>query len=123
MTEQEIDGTLGGPEDAILPSSGFFEAVMSRVESEAAAPPAIPFPWRRALPGLVVTAVALAALLATVVLAWQAISPRPISSPLLQTACLATAHALHQPGPLSLLAAMLVLVLLFAGLERLGSMR
>jgi hypothetical protein len=40
-------------EDAILPSSGFLLAVMERVQQEAAAPEPIPFPWKRALPGLV----------------------------------------------------------------------
>ena len=41
-------------EDAILPSSGFAISVMDAVRREAAAPPPIPFPWKRALPGLVV---------------------------------------------------------------------
>jgi len=38
----------------ITPSSGFVRSVMAAVRSEAAAPPPIPFPWKRALPGLAV---------------------------------------------------------------------
>ncbi|MGB6386564.1 MAG: hypothetical protein WBD25_01530 [Terriglobales bacterium] len=50
---EEIDHMLSH-EDEILPSSGFAVAVMDAVRREAAAPPPIPFPWKRALPGLVV---------------------------------------------------------------------
>jgi hypothetical protein len=49
--ENEIDRMLAR-EDEILPSSGFASSVMDAVRREAAAPPPIPFPWRRALPGL-----------------------------------------------------------------------
>jgi hypothetical protein len=55
----EIDRILSRKDD-ILPSSGFAVSVMDAVRREAAAPPApIPFPWMRALPGLVVGASAL----------------------------------------------------------------
>jgi hypothetical protein len=40
-------------EDPLVPSSGFLASVMERVHEEAAAPPPIPFPWKRAIPGLV----------------------------------------------------------------------
>ena len=40
-------------EDGLIPSSGFLGSVMERVETEAAAPAPIPFPWKRALPGFV----------------------------------------------------------------------
>lgn len=46
-----IDRILAG-EDRVEPSSGFLAAVMDRVREEAAAPPPIPFPWRRAVPGI-----------------------------------------------------------------------
>lgn len=46
-------------EAEIIPSSGFAKSVMAAVRSEAAAPPPIPFPWKRALPGLAVFAVAI----------------------------------------------------------------
>jgi hypothetical protein len=51
--EDEINRILSR-EDEILPSSGFAVSVMDAVRREAAAPPPIPFPWKRALPGLVV---------------------------------------------------------------------
>lgn len=50
-------------EDEILPSSGFAVSVMDAVRREAAAPPPIPFPWKRALPGLVVGGLVLAVVL------------------------------------------------------------
>jgi hypothetical protein len=53
--ENEIDRILS-TEDHILPTSGFLSAVMERVREEAAAPPPIPFPWKRALPGFVLAA-------------------------------------------------------------------
>jgi len=56
-------------EDEILPSSGFAVSVMDAVRREAAAPPPIPFPWKRALPGLVVAGLALALVLVAAVLA------------------------------------------------------
>jgi len=48
-------------EEALIPSSGFLASVMERVLEEAAAPPPIPFPWKRAIPGM---------LLLTGVLGW-----------------------------------------------------
>jgi len=67
----ELDHTLSAT-DEIVPSSGFVDAVMDAVRHEAAAPPPIPFPWKRALPGLVVAAVALIAL---VIAAVESFSP------------------------------------------------
>jgi hypothetical protein len=46
-----IDRVLSSDEP-LIPSSGFLSSVMSRVHEEAAAPPPIPFPWKRALPGI-----------------------------------------------------------------------
>ena len=43
-------------EQDLLPSSGFLAAVMEQVEREAAVPPPIPFPWKRAIPGMVLAA-------------------------------------------------------------------
>jgi hypothetical protein len=59
----EIDRILSR-KDEILPSSGFTVSVMDAVRREAAAPPPIPFPWKRALPGLVAGGFALALVLA-----------------------------------------------------------
>ena len=58
MEHDEIDRILSR-EDEILPSSGFAVSVMDAVRREAAAPAPIPFPWKRALPGLVVAGSAL----------------------------------------------------------------
>lgn len=55
MTDERIDEILGA-EGELVPSSGFLASVMERVREEAAAPPPIPFPWKRALPGFVVAA-------------------------------------------------------------------
>ncbi|MGB9205500.1 MAG: hypothetical protein WCB94_16200 [Terriglobales bacterium] len=60
--ENEIDSILSRA-DEILPSSGFAVSVMDAVRREAAAPPPIPFPWKRALPGLVIGGLALALVL------------------------------------------------------------
>ncbi len=46
-----IDQILSTDEQ-LVPSSGFLAAVMERVHEEAAAPPPFPFPWKRALPGV-----------------------------------------------------------------------
>ncbi len=54
----EIDQILSR-RDEILPSSGFAASVMEAVRREAAAPPPIAFPWKRALPGMVVGVFAL----------------------------------------------------------------
>jgi hypothetical protein len=43
-------------DDEIVPSSGFLSTVMEQVQEEASAPPPIPFPWKRAAPGLAVVA-------------------------------------------------------------------
>jgi len=62
--DRAIDQILGS-EDEIVPSSGFFTSVMERVQEEAAvtvAPTPIPFPWKRAIPGI---------LLALAVLGWS----------------------------------------------------
>jgi hypothetical protein len=56
-------------EEEILPSSGFAVSVMDAVRREAAAPPPIPFPWKRALPGLVVGGFGLVLALVTVIAA------------------------------------------------------
>jgi hypothetical protein len=55
MTNEKIDGILAGEEE-LIPSSGFFSSVMQRIEDEAAAPPPIPFPWKRAVPGMALAA-------------------------------------------------------------------
>ena len=63
MTNEDLDRILSG-EDEIVPSAGFTALVMENIRSEATAPPPIPFPWKRALPGLVLVGLALGAVLA-----------------------------------------------------------
>jgi hypothetical protein len=53
MTDQRIDKILGS-EPQLVPSSGFAVSVMERIREEAAAPPPIPFPWKRAVPGFLI---------------------------------------------------------------------
>ena len=66
--EGEADRILSREEE-ILPSSGFAASVMGAVRREAAAPPPLPFPWKRALPGLVVGGFVLALVFGTAVVA------------------------------------------------------
>jgi len=73
----EIDRILSR-EDDLLPSSGFGDAVMESVRQEAATPPPIPFPWRRAWAGV---AVGLLALLGGSVLLWHPGAGGAIGSP------------------------------------------
>ena len=61
MQDHELDRILS-EEQAILPTRGFTSRVMAAVVGEASAPAPIPFPWRRALPGLVASGLALAGL-------------------------------------------------------------
>jgi hypothetical protein len=56
MRDDDLDRILS---EEILPSSGFVSSVMEAVRREAMTPPPIPFPWKRALPGLVVAILAL----------------------------------------------------------------
>lgn len=50
--ENNLDRILLGEEE-IIPSSGFLAATMERVRDQAAMPAPIPFPWKRAIPGMV----------------------------------------------------------------------
>jgi hypothetical protein len=45
-------------EEELVPSSGFLTSVMESIEEEAKAPKPIPFPWKLALPGMVIAVVA-----------------------------------------------------------------
>jgi hypothetical protein len=79
MRDEELDRVLSG-EREIIPSSGFTVSVMGAVRREAAAPAPIPFPWRRALPGLSVGVLALVSVLVISVTLWvrgAAVQPLP----------------------------------------------
>lgn len=45
-------GSILASEEALVPSSGFVNAVMERVREESRVPAPIPFPWKRAVPGI-----------------------------------------------------------------------
>ena len=62
MRQDELDRILSS-EMEIVPSSGFVASVMDGVRREAATPPAISFPWKRALVGWAASGIALAAAL------------------------------------------------------------
>jgi hypothetical protein len=51
ILDAKIEAILAS-EDELVPSSGFLISVMERVQEEAVAPPPIPFPWKRAIPGV-----------------------------------------------------------------------
>lgn len=53
--DAEVEAILSSEEE-LIPSSGFLASVMERVEEESAVPPPIPFPWKRAIPGMVLAA-------------------------------------------------------------------
>jgi hypothetical protein len=55
ILDAKIEAILAGEEE-LVPSSGFLASVMERVQEVAVAPPPIPFPWKRAIPGILATA-------------------------------------------------------------------
>ncbi len=67
LTDADIARALASDHDHILPSSGFSASVMAAIAHDAGAPAPIPFPWKRALPGIAAIGVALALLIATLV--------------------------------------------------------
>ncbi len=67
FTSAEFDSALSTASDSILPSSGFTASVMSAVQSEASASPAIAFPLVRALPGFAAYLAVIAMLIAVCV--------------------------------------------------------
>ena len=80
--ETEI-GHILAAEDELIPSSGFLASVMERVQEEAAAPPPIPFPWKRAVPGI---------LLASGVFGWGAVELVRLAPPVMSSLALASEH-------------------------------
>jgi hypothetical protein len=52
-TDHAVIDRILAAEEELIPSSGFLAATMERVRDEAATPKPIPFPWLRALPGIV----------------------------------------------------------------------
>lgn len=62
MRQDELDRILSRDQE-VIPSPGFINSVMDSVQREALAPEPIPFPWKRALPGVASLVLALALLL------------------------------------------------------------
>ncbi len=89
MTNEDLNRILSSKDDDILPSSGLVASVMEGVRSEAAVPPPIPFPWKRALPGLAAAGVALVCLFAFVL---NQVLHSPLRPPLA-----ANVHVLQSP--------------------------
>lgn len=52
--EEEIEAILSGKEE-LIPSLGFVASVMEQVRQQAALPPPIPFPWKRAVAGILLS--------------------------------------------------------------------
>jgi hypothetical protein len=67
MRDHELDRILSTDQE-IVPSSNFTANVMDKVRMEASAPAPIPFPWKRALPGLILCALTVVAVFVTAVL-------------------------------------------------------
>ena len=97
-TEIEIDAMdrILAAEEELVPSSGFVAAAMERVREEAAVPAPIPFPWKRAVPGLVLAAGVLGwGAWAAVRFAWPALHEFAKSSPQIPVAAV---PALEEAG-------------------------
>lgn len=64
MRQDELDRILSRDQE-IIPSRGFVNSVMDSIRREALSPQPIPFPWKRALPGVASLVLSLALLLIT----------------------------------------------------------
>jgi hypothetical protein len=82
MEPTAIDHILA-TEEELVPSSGFLASVMERVRDEAVTPASIPFPWKRAIPGI---------LLAVGVLGWGAFELVRAALPALHEISLSVPH-------------------------------
>ena len=93
MKNDDLDHILKSDEDDILPSSGFVASVMGAVRSEAVTPPPIPFPWKRALPGLAATALVLGWVLVVAVMQYSAGANAPALDMALPSTLVSLLHA------------------------------
>jgi hypothetical protein len=85
MKGQDFDHILS-KEQQIIPSSGFVISVMDAVRRESAVPPPLPFPWKRALPGIFAAGVALlSTCVAASMLFIQGSAPQPLPARLQST--------------------------------------
>lgn len=114
LTDADLDAALRPDQDTLLPASGFADSVMSAIHREAAAPAPIPFPWRRAFPGLAIAVLVLFGVLAAVVLflrstATMAPAPNAAANPQAELGSF-----LHSAASLNLLSPALWLLFSFA---------
>jgi hypothetical protein len=80
MENKDLDHLLR-KESEIIPSSGFVDSVMDALQRQISAPPPIAFPWKRALPGLLVACSALTAILVlTLRVSTHGTGPQPLPS-------------------------------------------
>ncbi len=84
MRDDELDRILS-QEEEIAPSSGLTASIMGAVLQEAAAPAPIPFPWKRAIPGLAALAVALVSSLVYGILWFNKPSAEPLTTSALRS--------------------------------------
>jgi len=75
MTPEDMDRVLARDAEGVRASPRFAAAVMAAVRREAKAPPPIPFPWTRAVPGIA------AALLLVVFAVVPLVSTSPAETP------------------------------------------
>jgi hypothetical protein len=83
MRDDDLDRILY-KEQEIMPSSAFVASVMDAVRREKMAPPPIPFPWKRALPGLFAAGITLVSVLVagrTLFIHETATHPLPVQLP------------------------------------------
>jgi hypothetical protein len=76
MKHDDLDRILS-KEQGLVPSSGFVTSVMDAVRRETSAPPPIPFPWKRALPGLCAAGLALVWVFIVGVMLFRGTAPQP----------------------------------------------
>lgn len=82
----EIDDTMNSSNldrillerDLLLPSSGFAASVLGSLQMQAAVP--IPFPWKRALPGVAALLLTLAIVIRMILTTAQSIVQSPVSA-------------------------------------------
>lgn len=93
-------------DDEIMPSAGFTASVMNAIHREAAAPPPLAFPWKRALPGVLLAALTL--ILVVVAAATQATAGSSALPPEWMTALDSLARATLRSGGLWVLGGLLL---------------
>ena len=105
----QLDRILG-QEDALLPSSGFSAGVLDAIQAHSAQPAPIPFPWKRAIPGIAALLAGIVIVLRLAAAALRNASPLPID---FRPAQAVVAQTIIQSGPVLLaLAAAFACILL-----------